>query len=1078
MGKFCCFPFFQREGNEDTEDVELDDVPRQRPVAAPVNMQLPQPAKLAGGNYDFEHWIASNNTTGSLASSRSHTRTPESFLPDPIGVEFDSDSDDDIHAPKTNSGAAGAVRTLARRLSQDDKKRAAASQVKLPPDVIKEQAALKRAEKAAAAYRAEVRRNSMARIQAQAESENSSARSISTRGSNRVYELETVVEDPEDHKDNIRSGPRDEVKFSVMPGSPLRDVDYPSPPTRPRNAKLPDETLKSDPADYDIKERRRDSCPRPDTGSKVSAVLQERPSMPIMPPPPTLVAKQAPDDQDDTSLRTWELSQANTQRDSQSILIVQSEDAATGLTQDTTQSNNVSESQHQSDERDKEVPQSNDQPKATSEVATASDRSRASESSQSQDGSAWKVWLLAQKLGSQENSVAAANEAAAQTEVVSSGNDEANSKVLGSATLTGSGTSGQLTIRAPLNSPDSNSPDSPIDLQSALVMNLEMENEMDRMIQQAEEEGALCQERAAAYFSQQAINHGQLDNSQPSPQVSEQDQMQDSNTTVKDQDGPQVASKTVSSSAMPTYPSSSVYSSTQNTRPPSFSTSKDASSDENSRYILESLKGIEFSPFAGMLSYAVSAFQAANQQAVSGNLRFERSDDSYRTAMSKRSTSDAALPSVALPSEEIARDENNAKLETQIETQTETHSEAPASSQLHSRKSSFLQILRHRSPSGSKGHRKSKSQPSANLAPLNTSSESLEVQKRSGHLKKLSNLSIRSNMQPISTTEAFVAPKLNESTTIIWKRAFEVEHHQREKSATPSSIRVSKSATPGQASAGVDVTSALKPNDTAVDASLSPKPTATPPASWAKWASHTRAERTAAAGSADDVKQKDFATVTASKDKQIWVTDKDSAELDAEVNQGTQSISKKLGKAMKTGLNKMVASKSKNKQSAQLEYPELEILPTKDGYKDLKALEESIAAMKSSQRAKMATNPALAIAEVENESQQSISRTLPTQILEAEHARHESADDADSSSGRHNMVANPISDGMTVRPVTPANLVAPQTDGSATATTENWVTPVSRMSDSPASGAKGGYDSEAEDNVSIGNSKSITKASA
>lgn len=840
MGKFCCLPLFHKSANADFEGAEVSDAPKQKAVAVPVNIQIPQPAKLAGGHYDFEHWIARNNTTGSLASSRSQARTPESFLPDPVGVEFDSDSDDEIRAPKPSAGAAGAVRTLARRLSQDDKKRASASQAKLHPDEIKE--LVKRAEQRAetVAYRAEVRRNSIARIQAQADigkSENSSlrpasSRSISTRGSNRVHELETVVEDPDDHhKDSSPSGPRDDVEFSVVPGLSLKDTNYPRPPARPQNAKLPAETLKCDPADCDTDDRRRSSCPRPETVSKVSAVLQERPSLPMMPPPPTLIAKQAPDDEDDASLRTWELSQGNPQRDSQSTLIIQAEDVANEFAEATTdaKSKNVSETQHQPDDSgNKDVAQNDVQPGRFFGDVIPPDRSHASESSQSQDGSAWGVWLLAQELGSPENPVAA-NEAPAQTELVLASDvsttcsmqNETNSKVLSSAaTLTSSGTSGQLTIKA---SP--NSHDSPTDLQSALAMNLEMEDEMDRMIRQAEEEEETsCQERAAEYLSLKVSDRDlqKLDNSKESPQSPGNAHDQHFALSAKGEEensGPNVTLKMALASATSGYPSSSVYSSTQNTRPPSLSTPRDASSDDNVRYILESFKGLELSPFSGTLSCVASACQFANCKAVPDDLRPERSDDSYRTAVSERSTSDPALPSIALPSKGTVSAENG----VENEKLTEGPAETSADSRIHSRKSSFLQILLHRTASGSKGHRKSKSQPSAKLPSMNTSSEPLEAAKRLGHVKKLSNLSIRSNMQPISAPEVFVAPKLNESATAVWQRAFELEHHRRDESALHSSNRLSKPATSERPFAGADATSVQEPIDTAVDASISAK---------------------------------------------------------------------------------------------------------------------------------------------------------------------------------------------------------------------------------------------------------------
>ncbi|KAK1625661.1 hypothetical protein BDP81DRAFT_474151 [Colletotrichum phormii] len=98
----------------------------------------------------------------------------------------------------------------------------------------------------------------------------------------------------------------------------------------------------------------------------------------------------------------------------------------------------------------------------------------------------------------------------------------------------------------------------------------------------------------------------------------------------------------------------------------------------------------------------------------------------------------------------------------------------------------------------------------------------------------------------------------------------------------------------------------------------------------------------------------------------------------------------------------------------------------------------------------MATNPALAIAEMEDQSASSLS-TLPAQLQEAEHARHESANET------ANVVQNDIAlkskdahsddtEAPTIRPVTPANMITLPAGDSTAATTEQWATPASRLS--------------------------------
>ncbi|KAK1727698.1 hypothetical protein CaCOL14_001533 [Colletotrichum acutatum] len=196
---------------------------------------------------------------------------------------------------------------------------------------------------------------------------------------------------------------------------------------------------------------------------------------------------------------------------------------------------------------------------------------------------------------------------------------------------------------------------------------------------------------------------------------------------------------------------------------------------------------------------------------------------------------------------------------------------------------------------------------------------------------------------------------------------------------------------------------------------------------------------------------KDFAAVPGTETAQyVEIAGKTSMPNVVEIKKTSQSMSKKLGKAMKISLGKMMPSKPGVKSSAQLDYPELEILPTKEGYKDLEALQKSIETLKGSEHAKMATNPVLAIAELEDQPASSLD-TLPARLHEAEHARHESANDT------ANIVHDDVvlesknahmggTEAPTIRPVTPANMIMLPAGDSTTATTEQWATPASRLS--------------------------------
>ncbi|KAI1457845.1 hypothetical protein F4805DRAFT_457288 [Annulohypoxylon moriforme] len=133
----------------------------------------------------------------------------------------------------------------------------------------------------------------------------------------------------------------------------------------------------------------------------------------------------------------------------------------------------------------------------------------------------------------------------------------------------------------------------------------------------------------------------------------------------------------------------------------------------------------------------------------------------------------------------------------------------------------------------------------------------------------------------------------------------------------------------------------------------SPKRLRTPPASWAKWPSHTRHERTGPAGKDDNVIQRDFAIqVGSNKSDTTWSTDKPNDPSKRYLAPGSRSLSAQLGKVVKEGLGKVVQRNSsethrgRRKPDGHLEYPELEILPMQGGYEELQALEQQIGTMK------------------------------------------------------------------------------------------------------------------------------------
>lgn len=148
------------------------------------------------------------------------------------------------------------------------------------------------------------------------------------------------------------------------------------------------------------------------------------------------------------------------------------------------------------------------------------------------------------------------------------------------------------------------------------------------------------------------------------------------------------------------------------------------------------------------------------------------------------------------------------------------------------------------------------------------------------------------------------------------------------------------------------------------DGSVSQAPiqaTKIPPASWARFPSHNREQRNAAAGKADSVKSKDFAVkeTSAAGDLQ-WTTDilqDDPTTLHAT----GRSFSDRLSLVIKTRWSKIITGRSGTpsrdrsmhggrrssiQTGGELEYPELELLPSAGRYRELRALEREIDELK------------------------------------------------------------------------------------------------------------------------------------
>lgn len=275
--------------------------------------------------------------------------------------------------------------------------------------------------------------------------------------------------------------------------------------------------------------------------------------------------------------------------------------------------------------------------------------------------------------------------------------------------------------------------------------------------------------------------------------------------------------------------------------------------------------------------------------------------------------------------------------------------------------------------------------------------------------KKLSNLSIRSHMSPLSS-EIFQKPHVErqESATDLWQRAIRLEAEERRSGSnrlstpnpghqrsTSSNRSLKLAGTPQRgASKGSPSTENTQretsqltpttdemsgehnskwliqrwvaqmrpgtPHTTEGAESLVSLSLESPPRSWARFPSHNREERNKNASAKDNVYPRDFAIKVVSSEGQVyWATDLGPSEEKQRAQTLPRSFSARIGQVVKSKIVKLMPSKhfqpergqvpKKGRvasQTAHLEYPELEIQPTESGYEELRVLEKEINNMK------------------------------------------------------------------------------------------------------------------------------------
>ena len=234
------------------------------------------------------------------------------------------------------------------------------------------------------------------------------------------------------------------------------------------------------------------------------------------------------------------------------------------------------------------------------------------------------------------------------------------------------------------------------------------------------------------------------------------------------------------------------------------------------------------------------------------------------------------------------------------------------------------------------------------------------------------------------------------------------------------------------------------------------------PESWAKFPSHTREGRTGPAGAADRVDVRDFAVRSASAQGLTeWYTDKPGSAPGRSSTAGRRSLSARMGKALRIGLKKLIPEKrgpsaEENRSSSKrrssrdsggdLEYPELELLPTQGGYTELRALERDIDTLKGIGGLNCRLSP-----RTPTTAADSWDHSQPVELIGA---RLDGSPGNDDESSEGNMPLRRLTEATSYNsiPVTPGDRllhppgVAGHTKESTSTTIERYSTPLSRMS--------------------------------
>jgi len=228
--------------------------------------------------------------------------------------------------------------------------------------------------------------------------------------------------------------------------------------------------------------------------------------------------------------------------------------------------------------------------------------------------------------------------------------------------------------------------------------------------------------------------------------------------------------------------------------------------------------------------------------------------------------------------------------------------------------------------------------------------------------------------------------------------------------------------------------------------------------SWAKFPSHTRAQRAGPARPPTDTHVRGLAIRSVSAASGVcWSTAKDPHDTEPSPGPGHRALTNKFGKALKASFGKIMPGKQSSSADAEgskcrrsshhtggdLEFPELEMFPTEGGYRELRALGREAAFLKGAEF-RHGREPKR-LARATGDKDQSNFSTKMASVLHLDGGSDHGDETLTADDAHHSLSSHRSSVPVTPDP-DPTKGIASHTQESASTDVDRWETPLSRMS--------------------------------